>query len=420
VSVEATRLSSGLRIVTDSMAHLRTASLGVFVGAGSRNERPQEHGLSHLLEHMAFKGTRRRSACQIAEEIENAGGDLNAETSVEQTAYFARVLGGDCDLALDTLSDILTDSQFDPAELEREKGVILQEIGAVEDAPDDLIFDLFTETAWPEQAIGRPILGTRERVRAFDRNAIDHYLRCHYQAGATIVAAAGAVEHPRIVALAERLFAPLGKGDLPAAPPARYRGGESFVKKDLGQTHIVVGFEGRAAHDQAHDAAHVFAAATGGGMSSRLFQEVREKRGLAYSIYSFHWSYSDAGVMGFYAGTSPGDAGQLMEAALDCLAEAAHSLSEEEIHRAKAQMKVSLLAALESSGARAQQLARQILVYGRPLATEEMVARIDKLTVEEIRKAGAAMLRSAPTVTAIGRVRKVLDQDRVAVRLCGI
>ncbi|HLJ71308.1 MAG TPA: pitrilysin family protein [Roseiarcus sp.] len=420
MSVEITKLESGLRVVTDAMPQLRTASLGVFVGAGSRDERPQEHGLSHLLEHMAFKGTRRRSARQIAEEIENAGGDLNAETGVEQTAYFARVLGEDCELALDILSDILTDSQFDAAELEREKGVILQEIGAVEDAPDDLVFDLFTETAWPEQAIGRPILGTRERVRAFDRAAIDLYLRRHYQAGATIVAAAGAVEHRRIVDLAERLFATLGKGDFPAAPPALYRGGESMTKKGLGQTHIVVGFEGRAAHDADHDAAHVFAAATGGGMSSRLFQEVREKRGLAYSIYAFHWAYSDSGLMGFYAGTSPADAGALMEAALDCLAEASHSLSEEEVHRAKAQMKVSLLAALESSGARAQQLARHILIYGRPLTVEEMTARIDRLTVADIRKAGAAMLRSAPTVTAIGRVKKVLDQDRVARRLGGV
>jgi predicted Zn-dependent peptidase len=420
VSVEVTKLESGLRIVTDSMPQLRTASLGVFVGAGSRNERPQEHGLSHLLEHMAFKGTRRRSARQIAEEIEAVGGDLNAETSVEQTAYFARVLGEDCGLALDILSDILTESQFDPTELEREKGVILQEIGAVEDAPDDLVFDLFTETAWPDQPIGRPILGTRERVSAFDRDAIALYLRSHYQAGATIVAAAGAVEHGRIVELAEKLFAPLGKGEAPSASPARYRGGENLARKSLGQTHIVVGFEGCAMHDEDHDAAHVFAAATGGGMSSRLFQEVREKRGLAYAIYAFHWAYSDAGLMGFYAGSSPADAGALMEAALDCLAEASHSLSEEEVHRAKAQMKVSLLAALESSGARAQQLARHLLVYGRPLTTEEMVVRIDRLTIEDIRRAGARMLRSAPTVTAIGKVRKVLDQDRVVRRLGGV
>jgi predicted Zn-dependent peptidase len=191
------------------------------------------------------------------------------------------------------------------------------------------------------------------------------------------------------------------------------------VKKALGQTHIVVGFEGRAVHADDHDAAHVFAAAAGGGMSSRLFQEVREKRGLAYSIYSFHWAYSDVGLMGFYAGTSPKDAGQLMAAALDCLAEAAATLSEEEIQRAKAQMKVSLLTALESSGARAQQIARQMLIYGRPLSTPEMIARIERLDVGDVRAAGAAMLRSAPTVAAIGRVGKVMDQARIAGRLGG-
>ena len=420
MSVEITTLPSGLRVVTDAMPHLKTASLGVFVGVGSRHERNNEHGLSHLLEHMAFKGTRKRSARDIAEEIENAGGDLNAETGVEQTAYLARVLGEDVALGVDILADILTDSQFDASELEREKGVILQEIGAVEDAPDDLVFDLFTAAAWPEQAIGRPILGTRERVSAFDRGAIDGYLRHHYQAGATIVVAAGAVEHAEIVDLGARRFEPLGREQSPVVSPASYRGGEILMKKSLGQTHLVVGFEGRAVHDADHDAAHVFAAAVGGGMSSRLFQEVREKRGLAYSIYAFHWAYSDVGLMGFYAGTSPKDAGELMAAALDCLAEAAATLTEEEIHRAKAQMKVSLLTALESSGARAGQIARQMLIYGRPLTTREMIARIEKLDVGDVRKAGAAMLRSAPTVAAIGRTGKIIGQARIAQRLGGV
>ena len=420
MSVKLTKLPTGLRIVTDSMPRLRTASLGVFIGAGSRHERAKEHGLSHLLEHMAFKGTRRRSARDIAEEIEQAGGDLNAETGVEQTAYFARVLGEDSALALDILGDILTDSQFDATELEREKGVILQEIRAVEDAPDDLIFDLFTQTAWPQQPIGRPILGTRERVNGFDRRAITSYLKRNYRAGATIVAGAGAVDHDRIVELAEKRFASLGHEAAPVASAARYCGGENLVKKDLGQTLVVVGFEGRAACEPGHDAAHVFAAAAGGGMSSRLFQEVREKRGLAYSIYAFHWAYADTGLMGFYAGAAPRETGVLMEAALDCLAEAARALSEEEVARAKAQMKVSLLAALESSGARAQQLARQILVYGRALTKAEMARRIDRISVDEVRRAGATMLRSAPTVTALGRIGAVIDQSGVAKRLAGV
>ena len=419
MSVRFTILPSGLRVVTDATPHLRTASLGVFVGAGSRHECDDEHGLSHLLEHMAFKGTRRRSAREIAEAIENAGGDLNAETGVEQTAYLARVLGEDVDMALDVLADILTESRFDADDLGREKNVIIQEIGAVEDTPDDLVLDLFSAAAWPGQPIGRPILGTREGVSAFDRRAIDAYLRRRYRAGASIVAAAGALEHDRIVARAEALLGGLGVESADPPEPAAYRGGQILIKRKLEQTHIVVGFEGRAILAADHDAAHVFAAATGGGMSSRLFQEVREKRGLAYSIYAFHWAYSDSGLFGFYAGAAAKDAGELMAAALDCLAEAAERLEEDEIRRAKAQLKVSTLSALESPSARAQQLARQTFVHGRPLSLEDMLARIDAITVEDVRKAGAAMLASPPTVAAIGGVGRTLDGAGVARRLRG-
>jgi predicted Zn-dependent peptidase len=417
VTVRFATLPSGLRVVTDAAPHLRTASLGVFIAAGSRHESHEEHGLSHLLEHMAFKGTRRRNAREIAEAIENVGGDLNAETGVEQTAYFARVLGEDADLALDVLCDILTESRFDAEELDREKNVIIQEIGAVEDTPDDLIFDFFTAAAWPGQPIGRPILGTREGVSDFNRGAIDTYLRRHYRAGATVVAAAGAIDHERLVAGADRLLKALGAESAEPPKPAAYRGGEILVKKKLEQTHIVVGFEGRAIQAPDHDAAHLFAAATGGGMSSRLFQEVREKRGLAYSIYAFHWAYSDSGLFGFYAGAAAKDAGELVVAALDCLSQAAERLDEDEIRRAKAQMKVSTLSALESPSARAHQLARQTFIYGRPLSLEDMLARIDAIDVAAVRKAGAAMLRSPPTVATIGGTSKALDSAGVARRL---
>ena len=420
MSVRAVTLPSGLAIVTDATPHLKTAAVGVFVAAGSRHESASEHGLSHLLEHMAFKGTRRRNARDIAEAIEGVGGDLNAETAVERTGYFARVMGADVGLALDVIGDILTDSQFDSDELEREKNVIVQEIGAVEDTPDDLVFDLFTAAAWPDQAIGRPILGTREGVGAFNRDAIGLYLRGHYRAPAMTVAAAGAVEHDVVVSLTESGLERLSS--VPSAPqaPADYRGGEARLRKRLEQTHIVVGFEGRPVGAPDRDAAQVFAAAAGAGMSSRLFQEVREKRGLAYSIYSFHWDYSDTGLFGFYAGSAGRDAGEVVAASLDCLAEAAHGLSEAEIRRAKAQMTVSLVAALESPGARAQQLARQMQVYGRPLPVEEMVARVEAISVDEVRKTGAAMLRSAPTVAAIGAVGGIPGQAKVAEALRGV
>lgn len=420
MSVQVTTLPSGLAVVTDATPHVKTAAVGVFVAAGSRHESVSEHGLSHLLEHMAFKGTRRRSARDIAEAIEDVGGDLNAETGVERTGYFARVMGADVGLALDVIGDILTDSQFHPDELEREKNVIVQEIGAVEDTPDDLVFDLFTAAAWPDQAIGRPILGTREGVGAFSRDAIDQYLRRHYLASAIAVAAAGAVEHDEVVSLADSRLEGLSRALSETQARADYRGGETKLRKRLEQTHVVVGFEGRPVGAPDHDAAQVFAAAAGGGMSSRLFQEVREKRGLAYSIYSFHWDYSDTGLFGFYAGSADRDAAEVVAASLDCLAEAAHALSEAEIRRAKAQMKVSLVAALESPGARAQQLARQMQVYGRPLAVEEMIARVEAISVEEVRKTGAAMLRSPPTIAAIGAVGRVPGQAKVAEALRGV
>lgn len=417
MSVEITTLPSGLRIVTDRMEHLETVSLGVWVAAGSRHERSDEHGLSHLLEHMAFKGTRRRSARDIAEEIETAGGDLNAATSVEQTAYYAHVLAADAPLALDILADILTESIFDTQELEREKGVILQELGAIEDTPDDLVFDLFNTAAFPDQAIGWPIIGTPEHVRSFDRKRIAAYLASHYRAGAMVVGAAGAVVHGQIVEAVQRTFKALPVDLIASAVPARYVGGERRLKRRLEQAHIVIGFEGAAYADPEHYALHVFANAVGGGMSSRLFQEVRETRGLAYAVNAFHWGYSDSGLFGIYAATGQGQIAELMPVALDCLARAAVDLSEAEVQRSKAQLKVALLTALESPAARCEQLARQSLAFGRILTRAEMIDKIDQLSVDEVRQAGAKALRSAPTVAAVGPIGKVYSPDRVAERL---
>ena len=417
MSTRFTRLESGLCVVTDASSSLKTAAIGVFVGVGSRHEFAAEHGLAHLIEHMAFKGTRRRNALDIAETIENVGGDLNAETSAEQTGYFAHVLGDDAPLALDLLADIYTDSQFDEEELKREKDVIIQEIGAVDDTPDDLVFDLVSAAAWPDDPLGRPILGTRQSVQSFDPGAIRGYMSRHYRAGTTMVVGAGAVTHERLVELAAEKFAGLPPDATAALPPAIYHGGETLVKKTLEQTHVVVAFEGRGALAVDHDAAFVFAAATGGGMSSRLFQEVREKRGLAYSIHAFHWGYAETGLFGFYAGSAAGKAGELVAAALDCLNEACETLNEREIERAKAQMKVSTLTALESPMARIQQLARQTFTYGKPLTLEEMTARINAITVADVRRAGAAMLKSAPTVAAIGKTGKVMGAAGVARRL---
>lgn len=402
MSVELTRLPSGLTIVTDAMPHLETASLGVFVGAGARSEGPAEHGLAHLLEHMAFKGTERRNALQISEEIESVGGELNAATSAEQTAYYARVLKADVGLGLDLLADILQNSAFDEAELEREKNVILQEIGAVEDTPDDLVFDLFNETAFPGQPLGRRILGTPDSVRGFSREAIGRYLGAHYRAPGMVVSAAGAVDHARVVDQAARLFEGLSSEPGPAPEPARYGGGEVLVESDHEQVNVVLGFEGLASRAPDVQALGIFTSLLGGGMSSRLFQEVRERRGLCYSIYSFHWGFAETGLFGISAGAGPEDVADLVPVILDVTRAAAEEAGEAEVARAKAQMRAGLLMALESSSVRAEQLARHILVHGRPLTAEEIVARIDAVSVEDVRRAGRALLTCEPTIAAIG------------------
>src|SRR5271166_2659252 len=400
MAIESTQLPSGLRVVTDAMEGLETASLGVFVAAGARSESEAEQGLSHLLEHMAFKGTARRDARAIAEAIENAGGDLNAATSVESTAFYARVLREDSGLALDVLADILINSLFDPRELEREKDVILQEIAALQDTPDELVFDLFNAAAFPGQPIGRAILGTPEGVRRFDRDSIRAYLQRHYVAPNIVVAGAGAVDHARICDEAAEKFgllaaaAPVASKPV-AFTPAHYVGGEIKVAKRLEQTQVVIGFEGLAYADPQNYAAHIFANAVGGGMASILFQEVREKRGLAYSIAAFHWSYLDAGLFGFEAATGGREVKELVSVSVDALAEAAHSLSEADMARAKAQTKVGLLTALESSSARAEQIARQTMIFDRVIPRQEMIEKIDRLSLADVRAAGASLLRTS-------------------------
>ena len=403
MSVEVTRLPSGLSVVTDRMPHLESATLGVWVGTGSRNERPDEHGISHLLEHMAFKGTKRRNARQIAEAIEAVGGDLNAATSIESTAYYARVLKSDVPLALDVLADILSDSTFEPQELQREQNVIVQEIGAVEDTPDDLVFERMHETAFPGQPVGRSILGTPETVRSIDAARLRAYLARNYRGPNMLVAAAGAIEHETIVAETEKHFADFNGPAAPAPEPARFDGGTRVEKRDLEQVHIALALQGVSTRDEQLYNLQVFTSVLGGGMSSRLFQEVREKRGLCYSISAFHMPYSDTGLFGLYAGTDERDAPELMSVVINQIGLATENLSEAEVARAKAQMKAGLLMALESSEARLGQLARQMLAYGRPIPLDEIVAKVDAVTVESARAAGRMLIgRGRPAIAALG------------------
>jgi predicted Zn-dependent peptidase len=403
MSVEVTRLATGLIVVTDTMPHLETASLGVWVGTGSRNERADEHGISHLLEHMAFKGTAHRSARQIAEEIEAVGGDLNAATSIETTAYYARILRNDVPLALDVLSDILTAPTFDPVELAREQNVIVQEIGAAEDAPDDLVWDRLQETAYTGQPIGRSILGTPATVRSFDRGRLAQYLARNYRAPNMVIAAAGSVDHQAVVAEVQQRFASFNGPAAPPSEPARFVGGTRIEQRDLEQVHIAIAMHGLPQRDPNLYSLQIFCNALGGGMSSRLFQEAREQRGLCYSIYAFHAPYTDTGMFGLYAGTDAADVTELMRVVVGEINAAAESINEAEVARAKAQMKAGLLMALESSSARAEQLARQMFAWGRPIPLDELVARIEAVTVESARAAGGALIaRGRPAVAALG------------------
>jgi len=418
MTVRLSHLPSGLSIVTHPMDHLESTALGIWVAAGSRSERDNEHGLSHLLEHMAFKGTRTRSAIDIAEEIEAVGGEVNAATSVETTSYYARILKDDVTLAVDILSDILRNSVFDPAELEREQHVIVQEIGAAQDTPDDKVYDLFTEAAYPNQPIGRTILGTPQTVEATAPSMLDDYLGRHYRGPGMVLAAAGAVDHEKLVALAtERL------GDLPAIPgpkpsAATYRGGDAREARDhLQETQIMVGFEGRPYTADSYYTAQMLAAIIGGGMSSRLFQEVREKRGLCYSIYAFHWGFSDTGMFGVHAATGPDDVAELLPVMLGEMERAAHDINERELDRARAQLRAGLLMTLESPTGRAGQLARQILLFGRHIPTAELVAKVNAITVGEVRAlADAIFTGSRPTVAAVGALGGMMDHDAIARR----
>jgi predicted Zn-dependent peptidase len=414
MGVSVSRLANGLTIATERLPHVETVAIGVWVKSGSRDEREEEHGIAHLLEHMAFKGTGRRSAFDIAAEIENVGGEINASTSVETTAFYARVLRDDMPLAVDLLADILTDSRFDLAELEREQHVILQEIGAAHDTPDDIVFDRFTETAFRHQTIGRSILGTPETVRAITADQLRAFMDRHYSAERMVVVAAGAVDHDEVVAEIEKRLGSFRANSAAALPPlATYVGGDFREHRDLMDAQIVLGFEGRAYHVRDFYASQILAMVLGGGMSSRLFQEIREKRGLCYSVYAFHWGFSDTGLFGIHAATGREDIPALVPLILEELQKAGQSIRQEELDRARAQYRAGLLMAAESPSSRAAQIARQMLLYGRPIDIEEQMERLSNLTVERLTDLSARMFSTKPTVAAIGPVGELAPFEAI-------
>ncbi|SEF56851.1 Predicted Zn-dependent peptidase [Thalassococcus halodurans] len=420
MSVEITTLSNGFRIVTENMPSLESASLGIWVTAGGRHERPEQNGIAHFLEHMAFKGTKTRSALQIAEEIEDVGGYINAYTSREVTAYYARILAADCGLALDVISDILLNPVFDAKEIETERHVILQEIGQSLDTPDDIIFDWLQEKAYADQAMGRTILGPSERVQAFGRDDLAGFVDQHYGPDRLILSAAGAVDHDELVKQAEALFGHLAPHGNDEWEPAHFTGGETRHDKALEQAHFTLAFESPGYRDPAFYTAQIYTTALGGGMSSRLFQEIREKRGLCYTIFAQSGAYADTGMTTIYAGTSGEEVGQLAEITIDEMKRAAQDMSEAEVNRARTQMKAGLLMGLESPSSRAERQARMLQIWGKVPPLEDTVAKIDAVTTDDVLAFGEDMISKAKSAMALyGPVADAptldaLEQRRVA------
>lgn len=417
MTVQLTTLPSGLRVVTDTVPTVDTVAVGVWAAVGTRDEDMRHNGIAHMVEHMMFKGTPTRSAQQIAEEIENVGGHMNAYTSREITSYHIHLLKDDLRLAMEVLADILQNPTLPEDEIERERQVILQEIGMTADTPDDLVFDLYQETAYPGQAIGAPILGTAEIISAMGRSPVEDYIKRFYTPGRLVISAAGNLSHEDVVAMAGGLFSGLpADTDAPRAG-ADYRGGERREEKSLEQSHLVMGFRGVSRNDSAYHAAMTLDTVLGGGMSSRLFQEIREKRGLVYNIFAHHSAYNDDGQFVIYAGTGPENLGELIPLICEEIGKAAQDVTEEEIVRAKAQRRSSLLLGRESMMSRADRQAKYLINKGHIPETVDSLAKIDAVTRDDVLATARRIFSTAPTVAALGPLGGLESYEGIARRL---
>lgn len=414
---KVTVLPNGLRVVTDTMDEVDTVSLGMWVDVGAMYEPAEINGISHLLEHMAFKGTVNRTARQIAEEIENVGGLINAGTSRESTSYYIKVLKEDTALAVDILADILLNSTFDPEEFAREKTVVLQEISQSIDTPDDIIFDRFQSCAFPDQPVGRPVLGSVETVRGISRETLDSYMKTNYTPRRMVASAGGRIDHDEFAGMIEKAFGNMTAKDGLTAPDAVYKGGEYRENKSLEQVNLILGFPGVSVSDADYYTAHVLSTILGGGMSSRLFQEIREKRGLVYSVFSFNAAAVKGGLFGIYAGTGEEEAAELLPAVCDEILKIRQSVTEEELKRAKAQLKAGILMSLESPSARAEQNAAQLLAFGQLKEKEEILGRIMNTTAADVTGLADRLFSRTPTLACLGPVKRVMDYDKLAEML---
>ncbi len=417
MSINTSVMANGLRVVSDSMDTVETVSVGLWIEVGARHESLEVNGVTHFLEHMAFKGTERRSARSIAEEIEAVGGHLNAYTTRENTAYYAKILKDDLELAVDIIADIVQNSIFDPQELARERAVITQEINQAQDTPDDAVFDNFQATAYPDQALGRPVMGSVRLIRDLPREAIIEYMQGHYNAPGMILAAAGRVEHDQLLALVEGAFSNLPSRRENSRLSSRYVGGESREERETEQAHLLLGFEGVPLDRPDFYTLSVLSSLFGGGMSSRLFQEARENQGLVYNIYSFLSCYMDSGLFGIYANTGEKKAGALISLLCQEIEKVQRDVTSEEVNRSRAQLKASILMSLESTFARCEQLARQIVVFGRPLPIAEIVKKVEAVDAAAVMGLAGRIFSGTPTRAALGPLSEVESYKKTMEKL---
>ncbi len=405
--IQTTTLPNGLTVASDSFEHVETVALGVWLNIGARHETKAENGIAHMLEHMAFKGTTNRSALDISKVIEDVGGYMNAYTSREMTAYYVRLLKKDVALGVDIISDILQNSSFDEAEFSREQGVVIQEIGRSNDTPDDVVFDYFQETAYGDHPMGWPILGSKKIIENLKAEQVKSYLERHYGVHNMVLCASGNVDHDELCKLAEKYFTKVTDKGNQTPLTASYQGGDYRKQKDLEQIHVVMGFPTVGFFDDYYYDYLVLASIMGGGMSSRLFQEIREKRGLVYTISADQYSFSDGGLLSVYAGTSPEKVGELIPVVADEFKKACNSITPEELQRVKNQMQAGLLMGLESTANRAERLARQMAFYKKPISMEDILSKIEQVNLQRLHSICTKTLMEKPTLTTLGNLAQV-------------
>ncbi|MAH04284.1 MAG: pitrilysin family protein [Pseudomonadota bacterium] len=420
MSVESrhlTTLDNGLRIITDEIPHVHTVATGVYCGVGTRHEDMAENGVAHMVEHMLFKGTKSFSATQLAEAVENLGGSTNAFTGRETTGYYIHLMKEDLGAALNVLSEQIQLSTMPPEEIERERGVILQEIGMYADTPDEHIFDIHQETAYANQTLGAPILGTPEIIKGMSRESLTGYVERLYTPNNMVISVAGNAKHDDVVAQVEKLFTHLPAAREASYTAANYTGGECRLPKDGEQAHVIVGFQGVSHYDDDNFAAKVLSQIMGGGMSSRLFQEIREKRGLVYSIYSYNMTFNDDGHFGIYAGTDPKSLPELLPVLCEELNNIRTDISEEELKRAKARMRAGMLKGEESVLRRNNSQAGFLLKHDKVLDIEERIQMLDAVQIEDVLRIARRIFASKVTLSGHGPLDHLERYDDFAARL---